>query len=135
MNRRLIHNSVLLLLAAASAFAEQPFQAQIPFSFHLGGSVLPSGAYSVYREGGAREVVHFRSADGKSSVMMFSHGIESLAYATRAKLVFNRYGDQYFLTQVWPGNSNAGRELPKTRLEEEVAATTKRVTRTLLATK
>ena len=135
MNKRLIHSSVLILLAAASAFAEQPFQAQIPFLFHLGGSVLPSGAYSVYPQGGAHEVVHLRSADGKSSVMMLSHRVESLADAARAKLVFNRYGDQYFLSQVWPGNSNAGRELPKTRLEEEVAATTKRVTRTLLATK
>ena len=37
------------------------------------------------------------------------------------KLVFNRYGDQYFLSKIWAPSSDTGRELPKSRLEREVA--------------
>jgi hypothetical protein len=37
------------------------------------------------------------------------------------KLVFNRYGDQYFLSKIWAASSDSGRELPKSRLEREVA--------------
>lgn len=133
MKKRLIHSSTLILLAAASAFAEQAIKAQIPFPFHMGGSVLPSGSYTV-DNGVAREVLRFKSADGKSTVIL-SHAVQSTATPTRTKLVFNRYGDQYFLSQVWAGDGNTGRELPKTRLEKEVATAAKRTTQTLLADK
>jgi hypothetical protein len=38
------------------------------------------------------------------------------------KLVFNRYGEQYFLSKIWAPFSDTGRELTKSRLEREVAA-------------
>jgi hypothetical protein len=38
------------------------------------------------------------------------------------KLVFNRYGDQYFLSKIWTRSSLTGRGLTKSRLEREVAA-------------
>ncbi len=37
------------------------------------------------------------------------------------KLLFNRYGDQYFLTQVWGGGGIDGRELRKFATERELA--------------
>jgi hypothetical protein len=44
-----------------------------------------------------------------------------------SKLVFNRYGDHYFLSQIWEAGDNAGRELMKSReerqLERELAKT------------
>jgi len=134
MKKRLIHTSTLILLAAASAFAEQPIKAQIPFPFHVGGSVLPSGSYTV-DSGVARDVLRFRSADGKSSVMILSHTVQSAAIPDKPKLVFNRYGDEYFLCQVWAGDDNGGHELPKSRLEKEIASTAKHATKTLLAGK
>ena len=39
-----------------------------------------------------------------------------------ASWFFNRYGDQYFLSKIWPPSSDSGRELTKSRLEREVAA-------------
>jgi hypothetical protein len=134
MKKRLIHSSILILLAAASAFAEQPIKAQIPFPFYVGGSVLPSGSYTV-DSGVARDVLRFRSADGKSTAMIVSHGVQPAAIPYRPKLVFNRYGDQYFLFQVWTGDNNVGHEVPRLRREKEVAAAAKRATETLLANK
>jgi hypothetical protein len=39
-----------------------------------------------------------------------------------ASWFFNRYGDQHFLSKIWPLSSDTGRELTKSRLECEVAA-------------
>ena len=134
MKKRLIHSSILILLASASAYAEQEIKAQIPFPFHMGASALPSGSYTVDTRV-ERKVLRFTSADGKSSAVILSHAAQSLLTPTQPKLVFNRYGDEYFLSQVWAGGSNTGHELAASRLEKEVAAAAKRSTTTLVATK
>ena len=36
-------------------------------------------------------------------------------------LVFNKYGDRYFLAKVWPAEG-AGSELGKTKIERELVA-------------
>ena len=41
------------------------------------------------------------------------------------KLVFHRYGDQYFLSQIWTVGANSGRELLMPRLERELAKNAK----------
>jgi hypothetical protein len=35
-------------------------------------------------------------------------------------LVFHRYGDEYFLSEIWPAGSSTGRGLPKSRAEREL---------------
>jgi hypothetical protein len=134
MKQRLMYSSTLILFAAASAFAEQAIKAQIPFPFHMGGSIMPEGSYTVDSTV-ARGVLRFRSADGTSSAMTLSNEVQSVAIPTQPKLVFNRYKDQYFLSQVWAGGSNTGHELLKSHLEKEVAAAAKRTTAILQATK
>ena len=39
----------------------------------------------------------------------------------QSKLVFHRYGDRYFLAQIWMAGSNSGQELPKSPRETEAA--------------
>jgi hypothetical protein len=46
--------------------------------------------------------------------------VVSLNTTSRAKLVFHRYGDQYFLYQVWAAGATSGRQFPKSRSEREV---------------
>lgn len=37
-----------------------------------------------------------------------------------ARLVFNRYGEEYFLSQVWTDGGQLGRELPKSKRERSL---------------
>jgi hypothetical protein len=39
------------------------------------------------------------------------------------KLVFHRYGNEYFLSEVWTPGDEWGHRLSKTRREREIAAT------------
>ena len=133
MNKRLIYSCTLILLAAATAFSQPVIKAQIPFPFYMGKTVLPSGSYTVDSRTGGTLI--FRSADGKTGALILSNTVQSRVSQVPARLVFHRYGSQYFLSQVWTGDSNMGRELPRSPIEKEVAAKTKSDTRTLLATK
>jgi hypothetical protein len=62
-----------------------------------------------------------QSMDSRSAAIVLTTTAQNEKPSDVAKLVFNRYGDQYFLSKIWPGSSPAGRGLPKSRLEREVA--------------
>ena len=54
--------------------------------------------------------------------MLTTIGVHAGKTSDVGKLVFNRYGDQYFLSKIWTRSSDTGREFSKSRLEREVAA-------------
>jgi hypothetical protein len=129
MTTKLFRYLSVALLAAASVYAQgsQKMIVDIPFGFHVGNSVLPSGKYTVDADAGVG-LVKVRSADAKSSVMILSIGVQTSTTPSTGKLVFNKYGDDYFLSQIWKSGDTLGRELHKSRREVEVAASTRRGT-------
>jgi hypothetical protein len=48
---------------------------------------------------------------------------------SRTKLVFNRYGDKYFLSQISRGFGGGVMQLPSSKLEKEVRIASSKVTR------
>ena len=48
---------------------------------------------------------------------------------TESKLIFNRYGDRYFLSQVWTAGNSSGRQLLKSDREKEMAQVAKNETK------
>ena len=136
MKTQLIGFFGLALLATASVFAEMTprMTAQIPFGFHVGNSMLPAGEYTVHTEPGAG-LVRLRSADSKSSVTILANAVQTLSTQRDSKLIFTRYGDDYFLSRIWRAGSDTGNELRKSRRETEVAATSRRGVQTIMASK
>jgi hypothetical protein len=135
MKRRLVRNFGVALLAAASVYAQgsSKLTVQIPFGFHVGATLMPSGEYTVDTDTAAG-VVRMRSADSKSAVMILSNAVEAKNTPERGKLIFTRYGEEYFLSQVWRPGMNTGRELRKSHREMEVAATARRGLESVIAT-
>ena len=95
--------------------------AQIPFDFTIGDRKLPSGKYSVgrVRQSSDDIVLSIEDQDGRSKAIHTSIAARNLDLTDQATLVFHRYGDQYFLYQVWPAGATTGRQLPKSRSERE----------------
>jgi hypothetical protein len=108
MKTRIIHLAVLLaliLLIPAALEAQMPikqqlFRANIPFAFVAGGVHLPAGHYHVYHPGDPYLVV-IEKDDGRARAMVYVHPSATGPSESSTKLVFNKYGDQYFLAQVW----------------------------------
>ncbi len=105
-------------VASANAQSAQKVVADIPFEFSVGYKVMPAGQYSVQTIVSAGDGLLIRSADGKSSALRMSEATER-GDKSQARLVFHRYGERYFLAQVWSGSNNTGRQL--TISQEECA--------------
>jgi hypothetical protein len=71
--------------------------ANIPFSFNVGNKTLPAGKYTVtvLNPNSDRKVIQIRSANGHSSAMIQTNSVTGKT-SDDARLVFERYGDQYF---------------------------------------
>jgi hypothetical protein len=110
------------LMVGGSALAQElNVKVSIPFNFVVQGQTLPAGSYSlrsITRDG---KTLMVESADRQERAMINIIDAESLKPADHTKLVFHRYEDRYFLSQVWIAGNNRGRQLPKSAREAEVA--------------
>jgi|SRR5882724_1665356 len=118
--------NLLLILTAVSVSAQ--FQrskvANIPFSFVVGGRTLPAGEYTIKPNRRNPEVWLVQSRDGHASAIFTTMAVASIEGQEKSKLVFHKYGDRYFLSQIWSLGDNSGRELLMPRLERELAKST-----------
>ncbi len=123
---------VFSLLFALGAYAA-PAQAQtterlvftIPFEFTAGAERLPAGEYAVTRTSDTGLSYIIRSTDGRSmSIVAVKNTLQPNRAGDRAKLVFNAYRGQHFLTRLQPGGYDFGKEFHKPRAEREMKAET-----------
>ena len=84
-------------------------QVSIPFQFSADGVTLDAGTYSVAMTNERGLVI--QNVSGKQSIVVLTNAVESGSPVISPKLVFHKYGDQYFLTQTWLGRSDTGRQL------------------------
>jgi hypothetical protein len=109
-----------LLLATASAYAQTiQLKADIPFSFVVGGTTLPGGEYTI-RSLNTDQTLSISGA-GQTQVMFLANRWRSPTPSAQSKLVFARYGDRYFLSEMWIEGHSTGRKLQKSRGEMRVA--------------
>jgi len=53
-------------------------------------------------------------------VFQSTFGAEVLTPKDKSTLVFNRYGNQYFLEQIWSGGEQEGTQVPQSRSERTI---------------
>lgn len=105
------------VISHGSAQPDRLFMAKIPFNFTVCREELPAGKYAVFRASSAGSVLAIRSEDGRSVDIACTQDVQSPEVVTEGKLVFNRYDDQYFLSQAWWPGVVTGYELVKTDKE------------------
>ena len=116
-----------MVLAVGSAQGQSltsKLKANIPFDFIVRNKKLPAGEYSIVRAkvGSGDSVILISSTAQGASVYSLTKPVEVSKPNDKGTLVFHRYGDQYFLFQVWPAGATTGRVLPKSRREIEQLA-------------
>jgi len=93
----------------------------IPFDFEVSNRTFQAGDYRVKRSiEGSRVVIQLMSKFDDKSIYLPIHSVRSLEIQSTSKLIFNHYGDQFFLRQVWLAGRIDGQELPKTKREQTV---------------
>lgn len=100
------------------AQSSQNFHVTIPFEFAIRGNTLPAGEYVIRRvSADSPQWQSITSANGRTRETVLTHGIRGGTLGSESKLVFRRYGDQYFLCQIWENGDNDGHELLRSRGE------------------
>lgn len=113
---------LLILGTAAIANAQEPGQvlrARIPFGFSVKGRTLSAGEYEVRRVGESPDVliISRRNRHEHEQAIFRTEPREARRTPNRGEIVFHRYGDRYFLSEVLTGGEQTGRELSPTNEE------------------
>ncbi len=105
------------LFLAGPLFAQQGVQAKVPFSFYVGNSqLMPSGTYRITPCSESAVVVR-NCNDGVSVLHLTrSGGTET---KEQGKLIFHKYGDKYFLSEVQGPSFSTGMVLPVAKSEKK----------------
>jgi hypothetical protein len=129
MSSRILKNFTMLALVvglalattlvSANAQSKSVVRADIPFDFIVGNKTLPAGKYMVNSATSDGQALNIRRREGKSLALVLTHEATEQSNKRIARMVFHRYGDQYFLAEVWSGDSY-GRQLMESKIERNL---------------
>ncbi len=109
--------TVLSLAVCAQAITGATLQADIPFEFTMGQATLPAGHYQI-EVGPGQAFMTLRDGSGHGAAILPVPGTDATSFQ-QPSLMFHKYGDRYFLSQVQTTNSR--RMIPENRAERELA--------------
>lgn len=101
---------------AGTSFAQSNgVRATVPFDFTVGNELLPSGTYTFQQ--GSSHVIVIRNRDKPISAMSIVNQSYHKA-SNGGKLLFHRYGDRYFLSEVLCDQANLDVRIAPSKAEK-----------------
>ena len=110
------------LVLTAAAYAQTiHLKTNVPFSFIVGRTMFPAGQYEVQSTGNGDFVLVIRGLSSGPQALVLSNSCESREPSPRTTLIFHRYGQRYFLSEVWMRGNSIGRRTLTSSREIEIA--------------
>jgi len=104
------------LVTAGGAMAQgRAVRATVPFDFTVGDKLLPAGNYEVSKP--SSSFVEIQNRDNHATALTTTT-YSSHDSRQKAELVFNRYGNQYFLSEVLCETASINVTVPPSKLEK-----------------
>jgi hypothetical protein len=117
----------LALLISVPLSAQSIARVTVPFDFTVGQTQMSAGPYEINPL--AHDAIVIRDTKAAKSALSMVRSERSRNSNSGTKLVFNRYGDKYFLSQVSRGFGGSVMQLPTSKLEKELRIASSNVTR------
>jgi hypothetical protein len=114
VQRAIALSGLLVLLTFAPALGQSDRQTiiHIPFNFSVGEKTFEAGKYVFEpNKKDTATVWVIRHKDGSGAAFLLTRPVYSVDAQEKTKLVFRRYEDLYFLSEVWTAGSATGREI------------------------
>jgi hypothetical protein len=105
-----------MVLALPALNAQSAIVADVPFNFYVGDKAMAAGHYQARSSSETLEVLQNRDNDA-AAFLMKAVRIQA-KHEQNPKLVFEKCGNQYFLAQVWDGDT--GIQIPRSKHEKEL---------------
>jgi hypothetical protein len=100
-------------------------EVNIPFQFHAGNAKLPPGTYVIRRlDDSNLTVMEIGSADGSASALFEVQAAEANSAPAKSELIFNKYGNRYFLARLFDEGNQSGSQVPESRYEKKISQAT-----------
>ncbi len=126
------HQLLSLLIALVFALTMYPSKAHaqivgalevnIPFQFHAGNTKLPPGKYVIRMlDDTDLTVMEITSADGSTSALFEVQSAEANSAPAKTELIFNKYGNRYFLAKLFDEGNPSGSQVIKSRYEKRIS--------------
>jgi hypothetical protein len=113
--------ALALIVSVPTTQAQARARASVPFDFSLNQKSMPAGTYEVSSL--SDKVLAVRNMNtGEAHLVIESMHVQApqAAGIPHAKLVYRKYGDQYFLAEIWDGRSNIGIAFSQSKREKEM---------------
>ena len=103
--------SITIGIASAQ---EQAVKADVPFDFTVANKLVPAGTYTISAE--SYGVIKIQNSDRQLAVLTTT--THDANESTTAKLVFNKIGNQYFLSEVLCSSADMNMSVPASKAEK-----------------
>ncbi len=127
--------SLALLTSAAACAQTVHLQTAVPFSFNVGSKQLPAGKYDIQSASNKDHVLYIRNMNSGEGTFVIPQSCESAHPSSQTKLTFHRYGQQYFMAEVWVRGYTQGHQFRVGAREAELAKESSKQETTLLASR
>jgi hypothetical protein len=101
-----------LLASAIPASAQTNLDVTVPFAFSVGNQHLPAGHYRVQSQSQSNYFLSIRNVETAGTTVVMVRSEAGRHLQGNSRLVFNREGNQNYLTQVWAPETDRYSELP-----------------------
>ena len=108
--------AVTALTTHMGALAQSKLRATIPFDFTAGENKLPAGTYTIEHVG---QAILLRCPQKDKSVFVVLTSTDEIS-KNPDSVIFNKYGAQYFLSEVHGGYGETGWNVGVSKLEKRV---------------
>ena len=103
---------------AGTSFAQSSgVRATVPFDFTVGSKLLPAGTYTIAPATENKSVIVIRSHDKAFAALSLVHQDDNKS-PNGGKLLFHKYGGQYFLSEILCDRADMNVELPTSKREK-----------------
>src|SRR3984893_10196050 len=94
----------------------------IPFQLHVGDAKLPPGKYTVHAlDNTDLTIMEIRSEDSSTSALFDVRDAEANPAPAKSELIFNKYGNRYFLAKVFDEGNPSGSQVAESRYEKKIS--------------
>jgi hypothetical protein len=122
MKNRVRVLSIGIALAAVAAVYAQgtAVTADVPFNFYVGSKLMPADAYRINQTSN-HGIAWLVSAHTAANQGVTTFNVAGSQQVEPARLVFHRYGEEYFLSEIWSGDGSIGRAVARSPREKELS--------------
>ena len=113
-----------LTIGASKAKAQvtDDLEVNIPFQFHAGDTKLPAGEYRIHvLDNSDLALMEIVSADGSTSALFQVRESDANSAPAKNELIFNKYGNRYFLAELFEEGNATGSQVAESRYEKVVS--------------